>query len=179
MSTQLPAGFTLDESRPATLPAGFTLDPEVKTTTGGALFRGLGQGLTFGLADELEATKDAIAASVRSLPWVRSIRQAIGTEQAPTLKGVVTDTMAGKDPTPPSFGQAYDKSLAEQRDLLHADQAQHGTASFVGNIGGGIAGTVAGTLLAPELTLPALAGRVASVAGRVAAPVAEALPAAV
>src|SRR4029077_17283898 len=85
---------------------------------GGSFLRGVVQGATFGLGDELRAGTDALAQGVGNLIH--------GSEGRP------------------SMGQAYDASLASSREDLRLDQQEHPYAAGAGQVVGGIGGTVAG-----------------------------------
>jgi hypothetical protein len=142
------------------------------TSGGGALLRGAAQGATFGFGDELEAGKDALAQGVRNLPGVgtvvRGVRSAFGFENPedhPTIKGLMEKELLGKDGSAsPSMADTYTKSLQNERRDLHADTEQHPVLATVGQVAGGIGGAVAGSLLAPQVALPAAAGRVGAAA---------------
>jgi len=108
----------------------------------GSALRGVVRGATFGFNDELRAGTDALAQGVGNLIH--------GSEGRP------------------SMGQAYDTSLAANREADRQDYATNPVSSTAGDL----VGTVGGVLAAPE----ALA---ASGVARIAAPLAARIPQAV
>jgi hypothetical protein len=85
------------------------------TITGSAL-RGVVQGATFGLGDELRAGTDALVQGGKNL-------------------------FGGGGP---SMGDTYDASLAQSREQLARDAATHPVASVAGQVAGGVGGMLAG-----------------------------------
>lgn len=106
--------------------------------TGEAFVRGAGDGLTFGLQDEILAGLDA---AVQPIIPIEANGSAAST-----------------------FGQRYDENVANQRALLKAGQDQHPVASVAGGLIGGVVpalatgGTTAGASLAANVGKGALYG---------------------
>jgi len=110
--------------------------PEVGT--GEAFVRGAGDGITFGLQDEILAGLDAAVQPL--IP------------------------IADNGSSAPTFGERYDQNVANQRALLKAGQEQHPVASVAGGLVGGVVpalatgGASAATSLAGTVGKGALVG---------------------
>lgn len=132
--------------------AGMDTATSNTTTTGdqpsvvGSTLRGVVRGVTFGFGDELRAGTDALAQGAANLIH--------GSEGRP------------------SMGEAYDTSLAANREQDRRDVATNPVSSTTGQL----AGSVAPMLLAPELGLARLVGRVAAPIIARINPMMEAIP---
>jgi hypothetical protein len=112
-------------------PVPNTAQPEVGT--GEAFARGAGDGLTFGLQDEILAGLDATVQ-----PWV---------------------SVPENGSAAPTWSQRYDENVANQRALLKAGQDQHPIASVAGGLVGGIAPAIFTGGAAPAATLAGNVGK--------------------
>jgi len=121
---------TTPDPQVSTAPAQPATPPEVGT--GEAFARGAGDGITFGLQDEIIAGLDA---AVQPL--------------IPTGNGAAGET----------FGQRYDANVANQRALLKAGQDQHPIASIAGGLIGGIVPAISTGGTAPAATLAGNIGK--------------------
>ncbi|MFK3971119.1 lytic transglycosylase [Pseudomonas sp. NPDC087358] len=105
------SSFTpVDQATPA--PAAFTKPAAPEVGAGEAFVRGVGDGTTFGLQDEILAGLDAAVQPLISIPE----------------NGSAAST----------FGERYDENVANQRALLKAGQEQNPIASAAGNLAGGV-----------------------------------------
>jgi hypothetical protein len=111
--------------------ANLAAPPEVGT--GEAFIRGAGDGITFGLQDEVLAGLDA---AVQPLIPIKENGSAA-----------------------PTFSERYDENVANQRALLKAGQEQHPVASIAGGLVGGIVPAIATGGAAPAATLAGNIGK--------------------
>lgn len=105
------SAFTpVEQAQPVAAAASKPVSPEVGA--GESFVRGVGDGTTFGLQDEIIAGLDAAVQPLISIPENGS--------------------------SAPTFGERYDANVANQRALLKAGQEQNPVASAAGNLVGGI-----------------------------------------
>jgi hypothetical protein len=110
----------------------------------GSYGRGVVQGATLGFADELRATTDAAATGVRNF--------FSGGVSPQTLGGLITGEGA-----PATMSEAYDQSLAANRQQFETDREQHPVAATAGNVAGGVGASLYAAPAAAAARLPALA----------------------
>lgn len=107
------SAFTpVDQAAPATAEPAPASPAAPNIGAGEAFVRGVGDGTTFGLQDEIIAGLDAAVQPLISVPENGSAA--------------------------PTFGERYDQNVANQRAMLKAGQDQNPVASAAGNLVGGI-----------------------------------------